>query len=108
MKGKASVKQRALALCHCGWDPSMLRAQSLAESMCALVLLLQSGFWGAGRGQELHWCHCGSADPHCGFYLGAHSGPSGKPAPGSNAQAQIFRQDVEIELLSPEMEFLHP
>lgn len=63
VQGKASVKQRALALYHCGWNPSMLRAQSFAEGRCALVLLLQSSFWGAGRGQELHWSHCVSADP---------------------------------------------
>lgn len=41
-----------------------------------------------------------------GFYLGAHSAPGEKPAPGSNAQAQILRQDVEIKLVSPGMEFL--
>lgn len=52
VKGKASVRLRALALCHCGWDPCMVRAQSLAESSCALLLLLHSGFWGAGRGQD--------------------------------------------------------
>lgn len=27
---------------------------------------------------------------------------------GSNAQAQILSQDVEIELFTPGMEFLHP
>lgn len=69
VQGKASVKQRALALCHCGWDPSMLRAQSLAQGRCALVLLLQSRFWGAGRGQELHWSYCVSADPQPNLLL---------------------------------------
>lgn len=74
---------------HGGWDPSVLRAQSLADGRCALVLLLQNRFWGAGRGQELYWSHSVLADPqppHCGFYLEAHSVPRGKPAPGSNAQ----------------------
>lgn len=69
MKGKASIKQRALTPCQCDLGSSMLRAQSLGEGV--LVVLLQSRFWGAGGGQELHWFHCVSADPqpYCGFYL---------------------------------------
>jgi len=31
--------------------------------------------------------------------LGVHPTPSGKPAPGSNACAQILTQDAEMELL---------